>query len=129
MEITLSTKQKQQLKIQHDTTRDGRVRDRIKAVIHASNGWGAAEIAVALFIHETTVRQHINDYLSSCKPKPENGGSISYLSSLQTQEVIQHLTENTYHCTKQIIGLVFESYGVLYSTTGINKWLHHNSFS
>lgn len=39
MKITLSNEQKLTLINQHDTTRDGRVRDRIKAVIHASNGW------------------------------------------------------------------------------------------
>lgn len=39
MKITLSNEQKITLINQHDTTRDGRVRDRIKAVIHASNGW------------------------------------------------------------------------------------------
>ena len=39
------TSQKQALKIKHDKTRDGRVRDHIKSVIHASNGWSAEEIA------------------------------------------------------------------------------------
>lgn len=55
MKITLTNEQKQELKIQHSTTRDGRVRDRIKAVIHGSNGWIAEEISDALLIHETTV--------------------------------------------------------------------------
>ena len=75
MKVTLTNEQKLALRTQHDTTRDGRVRDRIKAVIHASNGWSPEEIADALLIHETTVRQHIKDYLLSNKLKPENGGS------------------------------------------------------
>ncbi len=48
MKVTLSNEQKQALKNQHGTTRDGRVRDLIKAVIYASNGWSPEEIADAL---------------------------------------------------------------------------------
>ncbi|CCO48837.1 conserved hypothetical protein [Vibrio nigripulchritudo SOn1] len=84
LKITLTNEQKQELKTQHSTTRDGRVRDRIKAVIHASNGWSPEEIADALLIHESTVRQHIKDYLQSNKLKLENCGSHGYLSAHQT---------------------------------------------
>lgn len=129
MKVTLSNEQKQALKNQHSTTRDGRVRDRIKTVIHASNGWSPEEIADALLIHESTVRQHIKDYLQSNKLKPENGGSQSYLSAHQTQELIQHLTENTYHHSHEIVAYVQEHYQVHYSVPGMNKWLHHNGFS
>lgn len=59
----------------HDSTRDGRVRDRIKAVLLASEGWSSAMISQALRIHETTVVRHINDYLQSEKLKPENGAA------------------------------------------------------
>ncbi len=129
MKITLTNEQKQELTIQHSTTRDGRVRDRIKAVIHASNGWSPEEIADALLIHESTVRQHIKDYLESNKLKPENGGSQGYLSTHQTQELVQYLTENTYHHSHEIVAYVLERYLVRYSVPGMNKWLHHNGFS
>ena len=129
MEIILTTQQKQELESQHGMTRDKRVADRIKAILLAHDGWSAATIAVALRIHETTVHQHIGDYFSSGKLKPENGGSQSYLSSIQSQDIVRHLTENTYHCTHQIIVYIFECYGILYSIPGINKWLHHNGFS
>nr|WP_232473142.1 helix-turn-helix domain-containing protein [Vibrio anguillarum] len=81
MKITLINEQKQELKIQHSKTCDGRVHNRIKAVIHASNGWSPEEITDALLIHESTVRQHIKDYLQSNKLKSGNGGSQSYLSA------------------------------------------------
>lgn len=129
MKITLSNEQKLTLINQHDTTRDGRVRDRIKAVIHASNGWSPEEIADALLIHETTVRQHLKDYSLSNKLKPENGGSKSYLSQQQTQSLITHLTVHTYHHTREIVAHVFSVYRVQYSVAGMNKWLHHNGFS
>ena len=38
MRIVLTPQQKQQLEEMHDSTRDGRVRDCIKAVLHASEG-------------------------------------------------------------------------------------------
>ena len=129
MNISLTSEQKQELIIQHGTTRDGRVRDRIKALIHASNGWTPEEISEALLIHESTVRQHIKDYMQSSKLKPENGGSQSYLSTQETQELVQHLTENTYHYSHEIVAYVMEQYQVHYSVPGMNKWLHHNGFS
>ena len=129
MKIALTNEQMRDLITQHEKTRDGRIRDRIKAVIHASNGWSPEEIADALLIHETTVRQHIKDYLQSNKLKPENGGSQGYLSALQIQELVQHLTDKTYHHTPEIIEHVLERYHVQYSIPGMNKWLHHNGFS
>ena len=45
MKISLTDSQKKELEIQHDNTRDGRVRDRIKAVLLASEGWSAAMIS------------------------------------------------------------------------------------
>lgn len=129
MKITLNLEQKRELKLLHSTTRDGRVRDRIKAVIHASNGWNAKEIADALLIHESTVVRHINDYLHSEKLKPENGGSQSRLSATQTMELIEHLTEKTYFHTRQIVIYVEAAFNVRYTVAGMNKWLHHHGFS
>ncbi|HIF9151151.1 TPA: helix-turn-helix domain-containing protein, partial [Photobacterium damselae] len=54
MKITLTPQQKLQLEQMHDSTRDGRVRDRIKAVLLASEGWSQTMIAQALRIHEST---------------------------------------------------------------------------
>jgi len=129
MKMILTSQQKQALKTQHDKTRDGRVRDRIKSVIHASNGWSAEEIADALLIHETTVRQHIKDYLHSKKLKPENGGSTSQLSAKQTQQLVEHLTQVTYFHTHQICSYIKQTYGIVYSVPGLNKWLHKKGFS
>ncbi|WP_391529879.1 helix-turn-helix domain-containing protein [Photorhabdus akhurstii] len=59
MKITLTDAQKDSLKLMYDTTRDGRVRDRIKAVLLAHEGWIAQMIAQALRIHESTVICHL----------------------------------------------------------------------
>lgn len=129
MKITLTKEQKQALDYQHDKTRDGRVRDRIKAVLLASEGWSTTMISQALRIHETTVLRHLQDYVQSEKLKPENGGSSSRLSSSQTMALIEHLTKVTYHHTHQIVAYVLEQFGVCYTVAGMNKWLHHNGFN
>ncbi|CBJ82856.1 conserved hypothetical protein [Xenorhabdus bovienii str. Jollieti] len=56
----------------HDTTRDKRVRNRIKSVLLASESWTEI-IAQALRIHETTVNRHMKDYLNQENLTPENG--------------------------------------------------------
>lgn len=78
----LTLQQKIQLEQMHDSTRDGRVRDRIKAILLASEGWNQTMIAQALRIHESTVARHFSDDVLCEKLKPENGGSQSKLSAI-----------------------------------------------
>lgn len=61
MKIILTPQHKLQLEQMHDSTRDGRVRDRIKAILLASEGWSQAMISQALRIHESTVARHLSD--------------------------------------------------------------------
>lgn len=63
IKIILTPQQKQQLEQMHDSTRDGRVRDRIKAVLLAAEGWSQTMIAQALRIHESTV--HVTSVTTS----------------------------------------------------------------
>ena len=129
MEITLTLEQNQTLEIQHARTRDGRVRDRIKAVLLASEGWNSAKISQALRIHETTVQRHISDYLSTEKLTPENGGSKSDLSETQTIELIEHVTKKTDHHIYEIVAYTRERFGLDYTLSGMTKWRHKNGFS
>ncbi|EJL6579348.1 IS630 family transposase [Vibrio cholerae] len=80
MKIILTPQQKQQFEEIHDSTRDGRVRDRIKAVLLVFEGWSQVMISQALRIHESTIALHLRDYVLSEKLKPENGGSQSRLN-------------------------------------------------
>lgn len=85
MKIILTPpQQKQQFEEIHDSTRDGQVRDRIKAVLLVFEGWSQVMISQALRIHESTIARHLRDYVLSEKLKPENGGSQSRLSAGQT---------------------------------------------
>lgn len=129
MKLILTPDQKQALETLHDQTRDGRVRDRIKAVLLTSEGWTTAMISQALRIHESTVRNHLADYTMSEKLMPENGGSQSRLSAEQTLALIAHLTEHTYHHNNQIVAYVLQQFGVKYTVAGMHKWLRKNGFS
>ncbi|BBM66908.1 hypothetical protein VA249_35540 [Vibrio alfacsensis] len=129
MKIILTPQQKQQLEEKYNSTRDGRVRDRIKAVLLASEGWSQAMISQALRIHESTVARHLSDYLLFKILKPENGGSQSRLSATQTMQLIEHLTEKTYFHTRQIVAYIETEFSVSYTVAGMNKWLHHHGFS
>ena len=71
MKIFITEQQKAELERLHDSSRDGRVRDRIKTILLASEGWSSAMIAQALRLHQTTIYH-------------ENGGSDSKLSAEQT---------------------------------------------
>jgi predicted ArsR family transcriptional regulator len=71
--IFLSDQEKMQLRTQHKRERDGRVRDRIKAVLLYDKGWTPQQIADALLISDEAARNHIEDYKASHKLKPQNG--------------------------------------------------------
>ncbi|MEL7631856.1 IS630 family transposase, partial [Pectobacterium aroidearum] len=129
MKIFITDEQKAELEHLHDTTRDGRVRDRIKAVLLASEGWTSVMIAQALRLHETTVNQHINDYVNTRKLKPENGGSASRLSIEQTTKLISYLSQYLFHHTHEIVAYVEQRWAIRFSIPGMNKWLHRHGFA
>ena len=62
MKIELTKEQKAELEKRHRVERDGRIRDRIKAVLLFAEGWKGEEIAQALRIHPETVYEHLKDY-------------------------------------------------------------------
>ena len=123
----LTVKEKEILEQRHNGCRDGKERDRIKAVLLRSEGWTIPMIAQALRIHQSTVARHINDYLDG-KLNIASGGSNSMLNEVQTNALLQHLTQKTYGTTQEIIAYIEYTYGVTYSIPGMNKWLHRNNF-
>ena len=80
MEINLLVPEKRDLELHHKKERDKRVADRIKAVLLKSEEWTDKNIAVALRIHEETVRTHLDDWLREKKLQGESGGSTGKLN-------------------------------------------------
>jgi len=127
--IFLSDSERAQLKIQHRQERDGRVRDRIKAVLLFDKGWSIAAIAEALLLSEDAIRKHIVAYRESKKLKPENGGSVQKLSSEHSDQLVKHLQSHTYLYVKDIIAYVQSTWLVTYSVPGMRNWLQRYGFS
>jgi transposase len=130
MGTILTPEGRQTLLVRHRAERDGRVRDRIKAVLLRDDGLSYAEIARVLFLSDEGVRQQVEDYLQkNGKLQPENGGSQSRLSDEQAQKLIAHLETTLYVRTCDIAAYVFEIFGIKYSVRGLTKWLHQHGFT
>jgi transposase len=127
--IFLSDAERAQLKTQHRHERDGRIRDRIKAVLLFDKGWSVAAITEALLLSEDAIRDHITEYRESKKLKPENGGSTQKLSFEHSTELVAHLRGHTYLYVKDIIAYVKSTWSVTYSVPGMRNWLQRYGFS
>jgi len=125
----LSDEQKKDLELHHRYEGDKRIADRIKAVLLKSEGWKNKAIAQALRIHEETVRQHLTDWSTDEKLKPENGGSYSKLDDAQTRSLDAHLSDTTYTRVMDICAYVEVTFGVRYTVSGMTKWLKEHKFS
>ena len=124
----LTEEEKSHLDELHHQTKDGKERDRIKAILLRSEGWTVPMISQALRLHQTTIIRHINEYHEG-KLKNESGGSESKLDDSQTEELIAHLEAHTYHHVHEIILFVKDKWGISFSIPGMNKWLHRHAFS
>ncbi len=126
--MNLTVEEIEQLKVRHKTERDGRTRDRIKAILLIHDGYTYEQVAKILLIDDDTVRRHIYEYIESQKVNNNNKGSESKLSKLQSDELIKHLQINTYLDVKPIINYVINKYNVKYSKSGITTWLKQHGF-
>ena len=128
MEWKLTTRERKDLIQRHRKERDGKVRDRIKAVLAYDDGYSFSEIAKILLLDDETIRRHIDDYFDRKKLNPENGGSESKLNDAESKKLIIHLSEVTYLYVKDICAYVKKEYKKKYSISGMTKWLHANEF-
>lgn len=63
------------------------------------------------------------------KLKPENGGSVEYLTKAESEGLIGHLSERTYLHVKDICDYVKRAFKKKYTVSGMTKWLHAHQFS
>jgi transposase len=125
----LNDDERAMLKIQHKQERDGRIRDRIKAVLLHDKGWSPRQIAEALLISDEAVRNHIEEYKISKKLRTESGGSSEKLSKKQSRLLEAHLQEHTYLYVKDVAAYIQMVFGVKYTVPGIRNWLQRHGFS
>jgi len=125
----LSEQEKAELRAQHKKERDGRIRDRIKAILLYDDGWSPKDIAKVLLLSDEAIRNHINEYKASKKLRPESGGSEEKLSSEQSQKLESHLQVYTYLYVKDIVAYVKGAFGIVYTVPGMRSWLKRHEFS
>jgi transposase len=130
MGTILTAEERHQLLVRHKGERDGRIKDRIKAVLLRDDGLSYGEIARVLFLTDEGVRQQVADYLQrNGKLEPENGGSTARLTVAQADQLETHLNEKIYVRTSDIAAYVGATFGVTYSISGMTKWLKQHGFS
>ncbi|UCM92701.1 MAG: winged helix-turn-helix domain-containing protein [Rickettsia endosymbiont of Cimex lectularius] len=124
----LTEEQREKLKERHKTERDGRIRDRIKAVLMYDDGYSNVEIAKVLLLSHESIRKHIVDYQKANKLDTNNGSSTSKLSDGERKELASHLEANNYVYAKDIMHHIENKYGVTYTITGVTKLLYKLGF-
>ena len=127
--IKLSEETKKILEARHRKERDGRIKDRIKAVLLKDEGWTYKQIAQALRIHELTVSEHLDDWEKEEKLKPNNGGSESKLNKKESRLLRSHLETKTYMKVSDICKYVKDKFAINYTVSGMTYWLHRNKFT
>ena len=130
MGTILNAEERKDLLVRHKGERDGRVMDRIKAVLLRDDGMSCGEIARVLFLSDEGVRQQIEDYLrQNGKLQPENGGSEARLTDEQAKKLEAHLDATLSTRIRDIVQYVKETFGVAYSIRGLTKWLQQHGFT
>lgn len=125
----LNDEERARLRIQHKQERDGRIRDRIKAILLHDKGWSIQQIAEALLLSDEAIRNHVDEYKTSKKLRPESGGSTEKLSVNQSEQLENHLQTHTYLYVKDIVAYVQITFGVTYTVNGMRNWLQRHGFS
>lgn len=129
MEIKLTPKEKAHLEVRHQTERDKRVCDRIKAVLLRDEDWSVTKISQALRLSNDTVSRYLNDYLNQQDVDANYKGSSEKLSLEQSESLKEHLRENLYTKAVDIVAYVKEKFTVDYTVAGITDWLKRHDFS
>lgn len=99
MKEFLSIEERDHLRRRHRSEKDGRTRNRIKAVLHSDKGWSFKAIAEALLLDEETISDHVKAYVKEHKLSITTGGSANKLNKAQREELIRHI-ENKFSYKK-----------------------------
>lgn len=129
MKSFLNQVERDALKIQHRAEKNGRIRDRIKAVLLADKGWTHKAIAEALLLDEETISVHIREYVDHKKLTMEYSGTLGKLNSEQSVELTNHLIVSSYVKSQEICEYVKTTYNVVYTVSGMTSWLKNNGFA
>jgi transposase len=125
----LNEAERANLIVSHKKERDGRVRDRIKAVLLYDDGWTPPKIAKALFTDEGTIRRHLNTYHEEKELNLKYKGSRPKLNEEESKALSEHLESQTYLKIKYIRAYVEATFQKRLGISTLHEWLKNNGFS
>lgn len=127
--MNLSSEEINVLKAQHRKEQNGKIRDRIKAVLLVNQGYSYEQVAEILLLDDSTIRRHVEEYLKSRKLAANYKGSTSKLNQQQSIELIEYLKSNTFMSVKPILNHIELKYQIKYTKSGITAWLNQHCFT
>jgi len=125
----LEESERSHLLVSHKKERDGRIKDRIKAVVLYDDGWSPPQIAKALLIDEGTIRRHLQEYQEEKKLTLNYKGSKPKLTHEESKGLSDHLESNTYLKIKDIQAYVQQTFQKTLGISTLYDWLKGHEFS
>ncbi|WP_133112008.1 helix-turn-helix domain-containing protein, partial [Candidatus Scalindua japonica] len=120
------------LKVTHRTTRKKREADRIKTIILLGTGWSVREVAEVLMLDDDTIRNYLSRYKEGKLELLLKDSHKGYGGKLSKSEIVQlddHLNNNTYGRTQDIVFHVSKHFKVKYSISGMRDFLHRIGYA
>ena len=113
----------------HKKERDKRIEDRLKVVLLIDDGWSFDQISKALFLDESTVRDHFEIYVQENRLTLNHKGSEATLSFKESTALAAHLTSQIYVKIKDIQAYVRRTFQKTLGISTLYAWLTRNSFT
>lgn len=120
---------RKELEAELKVTREIGHRNRLCVILGRDDGYSVEALSRILRISIGTIYHYLNDFDHKQKTKnAARGGRDSLLSEEQTKELERHLQEVTYLKVKAICAYVKEKYGIVYTRSGMTRWLEMHHF-
>lgn len=135
MELTLTEEEQHELKQMHRREKDGKKRDRIKAILLFSKGYTASQIAEILLVDSNTVTEWKERYEARTEKNSTEWlrmqilGYQGKLSKDEQTQVETYVQANLVVDAKQVIRFIHETFGESYTISGVTEVLHRLGFA
>jgi len=131
MKFNLTQEERNNIIQLHRSCSERRFADKLKSLLLLDNGYSCVEVGEILLLDDDTIRTYRAQYLNhgaESMLSDNNKGTLPKLNAIQLSKLESHLDKNTYSNTKGIIVWIKESFGVTYTTNGINSLLKRLGF-
>lgn len=127
----LTKDQIEALRAAHRAERNSNAAYKLNAVILLGSGWNLKAVKEALLLDDETLRSYVKKYKSGgieALIKTNHQGSNASLSVEQQKSLTEELEANIYLTACAVAEYVKETFGVVYSVSGIRDLLHRLDF-